>query len=120
MSKLLSTILSVSILALTSTNLYATSNTEHYVFHYESGAVYDVTITDNTFTWKGLEGDDRGKSETDPIKRKTLSNDVEVIQWKEDSGLFVTLVFDRTHLSIVSSGKTSEGDWLMSGMASIN
>ena|SRR3990167_47476 len=120
MNRIITTIFSVAFFVVATTAAYAKTSTEHYIFHYETGDIYDFQITENSATWKGLEGSDKGQSETDYIKRKTLSNDMEVIQWKEMNGTFVTLVLDRAHLSIVSSGITSDGDWLMSGNATIN
>jgi MoaF-like len=120
MNKILVKIIGFVFSVLVSANSYAIINLEHYVFHYESGDTYDVKLTDNTITWNGLEGGDKGQSETDYIKRKKFSNDIEVIQWNETSGTFVTLVFDRTHLQIISSLKTSDGEWLMSGKATVS
>lgn len=71
-------------------------------------------------TWKGLEGSDKGQSETDYTKRKKISSNVEVIQWSEQSGAFVTVVFDREHLNVVSSIKTNDNNWLISGNATVD
>lgn len=95
------------------------TKSEHYVFRYDTGATYDVQLTDNTITWTGLEGDDTGLMETDSIKRKKLSAKVEVIQWSENNGTFITLVFDRKHLRIVSSGKFLNDEWLAYGVAEV-
>ncbi|EKD71721.1 MAG: hypothetical protein ACD_46C00113G0006 [uncultured bacterium] len=107
------------ILCLSLGNIYAGGKTklEHYIFRYDTGDTYDVKLSENAITWTGLEGSDTGQSETDLIKRKKLSNDVEVIQWNENSKTFVTLVFDRAHLRTVSSGKTPNGNWLAYGVA---
>lgn len=102
------------------TNIYADNQSKHYVFHYESGDTYDVSFTDSTVTWKGLEGNDNGKSETDFIKKKNISNNIEVIQWNETSGAFITLVFDRKNLNIISSLKEGDESWFIYGKATIN
>ena len=117
MNKLLAIIIVFASLALTTTHTCAATAIEHYTFHYENGDTYDVKLNDNTVTWKGLEGGDKGQSEMDYIKRKMLAKNIEVIQWNEMDGTFVTLVFDRANLIIISSGKTSEGDWFMQGNA---
>ena len=117
MNKKLAVILGFICLTIGSTNVYA-NHSEHYVFEYETGDVYDVTFTDSSVMWKGLEGSDKGQSETDFIKTKKISNNVEVIQWNEKNGSFITVIFDRTNLDIVSSIKTNDGSWLMSGKAS--
>lgn len=105
-----------STLVLTS-NIFAAPKYEHYVFKYDSEHIYDVKLTDNTITWESLTGSDKGQKETDPINRKQLSNDVEVIQWTENDGTFVTVTLDRAHLSEISSGKYDSGTWLWSGVA---
>ena len=74
MSKKWASIISSIYLIAGTTNIYANNQSEHYVFHYESGDTYDVSFTDNTVTWKGLKGNDKGKSETDLIKKKNISN----------------------------------------------
>ena len=117
MNRILATMIGIGFLILVITNSYAGVNLEHYVFHYESGDTYDVKFTDNTVTWKGLEGSDKGQSETDYTKRKKFPNNVEVIQWNEISGAFVTLVFDCEHLNIISTINTSDGTWLRAGKA---
>ena len=71
-------------------------------------------------TWKGLEGSDKGQSETDFIKKKNISNNIVIYQWSEKNGSFITLIFDRDNLNIISSIKASDGSWLMSGKATIN
>jgi len=99
-------------------NAYASETTklEHYILRYESGDSYDIQLTSSTITWTGVEGSDTGLTETDSIKRKMLSNDVEIIQWNEKSTAFVTLVLDRPHLKVVSSGKIAGDDWLNYGV----
>lgn len=88
---------------------------EHYIFKYDRDHLYDIKLTDNTITWTSLNGDDKGQTETDYIKRKNLSNNIDVIQWSENDGTFVTVVFDRAHLNIISSGKFLADTWLWSG-----
>lgn len=100
-------------------NAYAETNKqEHYILRYDSGNTYDVKIMSDTITWTGLRGEDRGKTETDSIKRKLLGN-IEVIQWTEKSGTFVTLVLDRKNHRSISSGKDGDSDWLTYGVAEI-
>jgi hypothetical protein len=43
-----------------------------------------------------------------------------VIQWNETSGAFVTLVFNRESLNIISSLKAGNDSWFISGKATIN
>ena len=90
---------------------------EHYLFKYDSDHAYDVKLNDSTITWKSLSGPDKGQMETDNINRKNLSEDVDVIQWTENDGTFITVVLDRTLLNVVSSGKYSTDTWLWSGVA---
>ncbi|MBX3708747.1 MAG: hypothetical protein KIT56_05725 [Gammaproteobacteria bacterium] len=120
MNKICMKLIAFIFIAFLITSSYASNYIEHYTFYYESGDTYDVKLTESTVTWKGLEGGDKGQTETDYIKRKNFSKDIEIVQWHEISGSFVTLVFDRTHLKIISSGRTSDGDWLMLGKATIN
>jgi len=97
----------------------AAQESEHYIFEYDKDMIFDVKLTDNTVTWESLSGEDKVQKETDHINRKLLSNDVEVIQWTENDGTFVTVVFDRAHLNVISSGKYPSGKWLRSGVATI-
>ena len=90
----------------------AAPKSEHYIFRYDSGYSFDVTLTDNTITWKVLEGSNKGQTETDYIKRKMLTNQTEVIQWIEKNGTFVTVIFDRRHHEMISSIK-NESDMIM-------
>src|SRR5690349_5726240 len=120
MSKKWASIISSIYLIAGTTNIYANNQSEHYVFHYESGDTYDVSFTDNTVTWKGLKGNDKGKSETDLIKKKNISNNIEVIQWNETNGYFVTLVLNHESLKIISSLKAGNDSWFISGNAIIN
>src|SRR3990167_9216085 len=90
----------------------ATPSFEHYIFEYDKDMIFDVKLTDNTVNWESLAGEDKGQKETDHIDRKNLSHDVEVIQWTENDGTFVTVVFDRAHLNIISSGRYPTGTWL--------
>lgn len=106
-------------LFLSSSYAFAAPKVEHFVFHYESGDVFDVQIADNTITWKGIEGADKGHSETDNINRKQLTDDVEVMQWVETSGTALTLVLDRTHLKTISSGKAGNESFLWSGRVEV-
>ena len=92
---------------------------EHYIFEYGKDMIFDVRLTDNTITWESLAGPDKGQNETDLIERKVLSSDVEVMQWTENDGTFVTVILDRNHLKVISSGKFSTGTWLWSGVAYI-
>ena len=97
----------------------AAPSTEHYIFEYGKDMIFDVKLTDNTITWESLAGPDKGQKETDLIERKVLSSDVEVMQWTENDGTFVTVIFDRNHLNVISSGKYPAGTWLRSGIAYI-
>ena len=90
---------------------------ERYIFEYGKDMIFDVKLTDNTITWQSLAGPDKGQKETDLIERKGLSSDVEVMQWTENDGTFVTVIFDRNHLNIISSGKHPTGTWLRAGVA---
>lgn len=105
------------ILSLSLGNIYADEGAkiEHYMFHYESGDSYDIQITKDTITWTGVEGSDTGLTETDAIKRRTLSSDVEVIQWNEQNTTFITIVLDRLHHKVISSGKIAGNEWLSYG-----
>lgn len=88
---------------------------EHYIFNYGNDHLYEVKLTDNTITWKSLSGPDKGERETDHIKKKHLTNEIDVIQWTENDGTFVTLTLDRKHRNVISSGKILENTWLWSG-----
>jgi len=94
--------------------VFAASKLEHYIFKY-SDYSFDVKLTDNSITWKALDGSSKGQIETDYISRKRLSNHTEVIQWTENDGTFVTVIFDRHHHKVISSGRDSSGSWLWSG-----
>ncbi|RDI39943.1 MoaF-related domain-containing protein [Aquicella lusitana] len=95
----------------------AAPKVEHYIFKYESDRAFDVKLTDNTITWQSLSGPDKGQTETDFINRKKLSKNIEIVQWAENDGTFVTVILDRAQLNVISSGKFSTGTWLWSGKA---
>lgn len=101
------------------TTAIAAPDSERYIFEYGKDMIFDVRLTDNTITWESLAGADKGQKETDLIERKVLSSDVEVMQWTENDGTFVTVIFDRNHLKLISSGKFSTSTWLRSGSATI-
>ena len=90
---------------------------ESYQFHYESGDVYSVRLTKNTITWTGIAGSDKGISETDKLNRTKLSKNVHVLHWVENSGMFVTVVFDHDTMKTISSGIANHETWLMHGVA---
>lgn len=98
---------------------FAQPDESHYIFTYDSGNTYDIKLTDDTITWTGLSGPDKGVSETDVIKRKSLSSNVDIIQWIERDGSFVTVAFDRENLTVVSSGRYDEGTWFWNGKVDI-
>lgn len=95
----------------------AAPNSEHYIFKYNSGYSFDIKLTDNTITWKALDGSNKGQTESDYINRRMLLNNTEVIQWIENDGTFVTVIFDRIHNEVISSGKSSSETWLWSGIS---
>jgi phenolic acid decarboxylase len=107
----------LAFLCVLSSSAIAAPTFEHYVFKYDEAHVYDVKLASDTITWEALSGAEKGQKETDRVNRKTLSNDVEVIQWTENDGTFVTLAFDRNNLTVVSSGKFASDMWLWSGIA---
>lgn len=93
------------------------TTTGHYKATFEGNNVYDVTIAQNQLTWKGLSGEDKGKVRTVDYKQTNLTDAVEVLQWKNKSGSYVTLVLDHDHSKAVCSGQASKtkGSWLWSG-----
>lgn len=119
MNKYLQIIFSLVAISFYSNVSLAHQDESHYIFNYDSGNTYDIKITDDTITWTGLSGPDKGISETDAIKRKSLSSNVEIIQWIEKDGSFVTVAFDHKNLTVVSSGRYEKGTWFWNGTVDI-
>jgi phenolic acid decarboxylase len=107
----------VLLISISSAEADENAKNSHFIFRYNTGDIYEIELGDAAITWRGLEGSDVGKNETDAIKRQILSKDVEVIQWTETNGIFVTLVFDHLNMKMVSSGKTENDAWLTYGTA---
>ena len=82
-----------------------TINTVHYKATFDGGNVYDVTITPDQLTWKGLGGEDKGHSATiSGYKKVNLADAIEVLQWQnKKSGSYITLVLDHDHLKAACS-----------------
>lgn len=96
-------------------NVYANTPNEHFIIYYQTGDHYEIQLTRETITWKGLEGNDKNVEETDFITRKFLTADVEVIQWLEKDQTFMTLIIDRAQFKVIASGKSQQGNWLNLG-----
>jgi hypothetical protein len=105
------------LLLLTPTLIYAAIPKEHYIFRYDNGRFFDVTMTDKTFKWQALTGPNTGEIEQENINTKYLRDEIQVIQWVEKDASFVTVVFDRAHQHIISSGNYPGGIWLWEGKA---
>ena len=95
----------------------AMTKTEHYVFNYDNGKSFEIQLTDKTITWTSMCGPDKGQTETDEITTTKLAENIDVIQWTEKDGTFVTVIFDKENLREISSGKYADGTWLWNGTA---
>lgn len=115
--KIKNTLAVLAFTLISTSTVFAAPKSEHYIFKYSNGYRFDIKLSDNTITWEALDGPDKGQTETDFINRKTLVNNTEVMQWTENDGTFVTIIFDRSHNEVISSGKYSSGIWLWSGKA---
>src|SRR5579871_1171717 len=71
------------------------NKTEHYKAIFENGNVYELTVSDNQFGWKGLSGTEKGRAQviTD-YRHVNVANRVEVLQWVGQTGAFNTAVLD--------------------------
>ncbi len=94
----------------------ATDKSEHFRLYFNSGDAYEATLKDHTLTWKGIAGTDKGEERVNQVKRLSASKNLEVFQWTEKTGSFVTLIFDRKHHKAVCSGRMKDNsDWLWLG-----
>jgi hypothetical protein len=100
-----------------STAFAATSQAQQrFLLHFNSGDVYDTTLTGNTLTWKGIAGDDKNVTSTNHVRRVALSKSVEVYQWTEKTGAFITLTLDKKNHHVICSGRDLKNNqWLWHG-----
>lgn len=109
-------ILAILLVITSSLNFAATNYKKEFTVHFDTGNTYEVAIRNDSLTWKGIAGEDKGTTRTVEIKRLPLANNLEVFQWKEPRGYFVTFILDALHnKGITSTRAQNNQDWLVLG-----
>lgn len=105
------------ILSITSSFVFAAENyKKEFIVHFDTGNTYKVSIVDDSLTWEGIVGEDRGMVQTVSIKRLPLAKNIEVFQWKEPRGYFVTFILDALNNKGITSTRAKDNqDWLIIG-----
>lgn len=94
----------------------AENYTKTFTVQFDTGNSYSVSILNTNLTWKGVAGEDLGVEISVDIKRQTLSDNIEIFQWKEPRGYFVTFVLDSVNKKGITSTKADNNqDWLVEG-----
>ena len=87
-----------------------------FTVYFDTGNAFDVSIRGDSLMWKGMAGEDKGTEQTVKIKHVSLAKNVEVFQWKEKRGYFVTFVVDTLNKKAITSTKNDKNqDWLVEG-----
>lgn len=87
-----------------------------FTVSFTTGKTYEVSISGNTLTWKGVSGSDRDMVQTVTVKHIALEKNIDIFQWQEKRGYFVTFIVDFNKNKAVTSTKTIENqDWLTEG-----
>lgn len=88
----------------------------HFMVRFETGNSYDVTINKNLLKWQGIAGEDLNMVLEIPVKHIALSKNVDVYQWNEKRGYFVTFIVDKSNSTGITSTKNSNNkEWLVKG-----
>lgn len=88
----------------------------HFIVRFETGNAYDVTIKKNLLRWKGIAGEDLNMIANVPFKQIALSKNVDIYQWNEKRGYFVTFIVDKANAVAVTSTKNATNkEWLVKG-----
>lgn len=97
---------------------FAASNNvlNHFIIKFDSGDSYETTLKNNTLTWKGLSGEDKNIVRKNQVKHIAFSKNVDVYQWTDEAGLFVTFILDKNnHSGIASSKDANNHEWFTKG-----
>lgn len=97
--------------------VFASGGYEHeFIVHFDTGNIYGVSIKGDSLTWTGMAGEDKEMEQTVTVKHISLANNIEVFQWKEKRGYFVTFILDTLNKKAITSTKNTENqDWLVAG-----
>lgn len=110
-------LISINILFLNTLAFAAPMKTlHHFIVQLETGNTYDVTIKNNLLQWKAVAGEDLNMIMKIPFKHIALSKDVDIYQWNEKRGYFVTFIVDKRNTVAVTSTKNADNkEWLVKG-----
>ncbi len=90
-----------------------------FTVHFETGNSYEVSIQQDVLTWKGLSGEDENMVQTVKVRHRMLAKNINIFQWKEQRGYFVTFVLDTLNkIGITSTKGLNDNDWLVAGKIS--
>lgn len=82
---------------------------------YQEWNHYEISFEEDSLTWKCVQGDELGNSETDSYKLIKASPNQYIIQWMETSSAFITLMLDLNTMKVYSSGVQADYTWLREG-----
>lgn len=73
-----------------------------YIYDY-GDAKYELDcLTDSTLHWKCIEGEEKGKEETDKYKKQNLGNNSVFVTWIEADGIGVSQILNFTNGDVSS------------------
>lgn len=88
----------------------------HFIVRFDTGNSYDITIKKNLLRWKGIAGEDLNMTLKIPFKHIVLSKNIDIYQWNEKRGYFVTFMVDKSNAVAATSTKNSNNkEWLVKG-----
>ena len=88
---------------------------KNFLFKYEGNQHYQVTFTETEVTWRGIKGNDTGKSETDKYQASLIAPSIHFVQWNELDGTFVALTINLKTKKIISTGISGTYQWFRRG-----
>ncbi|MDP1602140.1 MAG: hypothetical protein Q8M03_02655 [Legionella sp.] len=105
------------ILSMVSSYVFASGGYQNeFIVQFDTGNIYGVSIKGDSLTWTGMAGEDKETEQIVNIKHISLANNIEVFQWKEKRGYFVTFIVDTLNKKAITSTKSAgKEDWLVAG-----
>ena len=100
--------------------LFASAGNDHltgksFLLKYDNDQNYSVSFTAEYVTWKGVMGDDVGKSETDQFGVNTITPGLFQVHWIEKNGTDVVLMLDLVRSHVTATKKINNKTTIRTG-----
>lgn len=87
-----------------------------FLYQYEGGNVYRVTVKDaKTMAWRCIAGDEKGAHGTETPERFKVAEQIYFVTWTEKSGVQVSQVINFKRMQVYSTIVAGQARYVLSG-----